>query len=68
MSTEFDIVDAACNKCGSFNTHECSTDEIEFSPDNTGHYYVDMYCADCGNHFRACFNFTYHVTESWIRK
>lgn len=61
------IVDVQCPRCDSFDTNIYSTDEIEFYPDGTGHYYADMICRDCRHAFRMCYNFTYQITKSWVR-
>ena len=38
------IYDSICPKCGSDNWYQYDTDEIEFSFDGTGHYYIDCHC------------------------
>ena len=61
------IVDIACTKCGSIHTTIIGTDEIEFEPDGTGHYFADVACYDCNNSFRMYYNFEYKITKSWHR-
>jgi hypothetical protein len=61
MKTIADIMN--CPKCGSENTYEYSTDEIEFCYDGTGHYYVDCACADCKHKWRLRMYFKYDVTS-----
>ena len=56
-----------CPKCGSTHTTVCSTDEIDFALDGTGHYYVDVGCLECGRYFRKCYEFRYTVTAEAIR-
>ncbi|MBQ0089488.1 MAG: hypothetical protein KBT27_09180 [Prevotellaceae bacterium] len=55
-----------CDKC-EHDMYEYSTDEIYFSNDNTGHYFVDVWCPECGNHKRACIYFTYDITDFYYR-
>lgn len=64
MKPEFDYASIRCTKCNDDDTEFYSTDEIDFCFDNTGHYYVDMYCKNCGHKFRAYFKFKYYVTEA----
>lgn len=52
-----------CPKCGSDNCYEYSTDELEFSSDNTGHYFVDCRCRDCSHGFRLYTRFKYELTD-----
>ena len=61
------IDDIICTKCGSIDTTIIGTDEIEFNPDGTGHYFADVYCYDCKKSFRMCYNFEYKITKSWHR-
>ena len=61
------ITDIVCTKCGSYNTTIIGTDEIEFDPDGTGHYFADVYCYDCNKSFRMCYNFEYKITKYWNR-
>ena len=56
-----DVLD--CPNCGSPNTYEYSTDEIEFSFDGTGQYNTDCRCKDCGISFRTYINFSYNITS-----
>ena len=66
MRTIADIMD--CPKCGSGNTYEYNTDEIEFGYDGTGHYYVDCACADCKHNWRLRMYFKYDVTSENIQE
>lgn len=61
------ISDIICTKCGSTHTTIIGTDEIEFEPDGTGHYFADVACYDCNKSFRMCYNFKYKITKSWHR-
>lgn len=63
------IVDVMiCPECGSEDTYEYDTDEIEFLADGTGHYYCYCSCRDCMKKFKMCMEFEYSVTKSSIRK
>lgn len=53
-----------CPKCGSNNCFEYSTDEIEFSYDNTGHYFVNCRCKDCDKGFILYTRFKYELTDT----
>ena len=35
------IYNSTCPKCGSDDWYQYDTDEVEFSFDGTGHYYID---------------------------
>lgn len=59
------IYDVSCPKCGSYDWYQYNTDEIEFSADGTGHYYIDCYCEDCKNNWRQYYEFEYAVTREW---
>ena len=61
------ISDIICTKCGSSHTTIIGTDEIEFDPDGTGHYFADVACYDCNKSFRMYYNFEYKITKSWHR-
>ena len=61
------ITDIVCTKCGSIQTTIVGTDEIEFEPDGTGHYFADVACYDCNKSFRMYYNFEYKITKSWHR-
>lgn len=61
------IADIVCIKCGSIHTAIIGTDEIEFEPDGTGHYFADVACYDCNKSFRMYYNFEYKITKSWHR-
>lgn len=64
LKSDATILDALdCPECGSDNTYEYNTDEIEFSYDGTGHYYVDCQCKDCKNSFRRYIHFKYQITS-----
>lgn len=54
-----------CPNCKSDNCYEYSTDEIEFSGDGTGHYFVDCHCSNCKKDFRLRMFFKYTITDSW---
>lgn len=56
-----------CPHCGGEDCYSYSTDEIEFSYDNTGHYHVDCHCNECGRGFRLYMKFKYEVTEHYSR-
>lgn len=59
------IYDSTCPKCGSNNWYSYNTDEIEFSFDGTGHYYIDCECKDCYNDWRQYYKFKYVITKEW---
>ena len=61
------ITDIVCKSCGSIHTTIIGTDEIEFEPDGTGHYFADVACYDCNKLFRMYYNFEYKITKSWHR-
>ena len=61
------ITDIVCTKCGSIHTTIIGTDEIEFEPDGSGHYFADVACYDCNKSFRMHYNFEYKITKSWHR-
>ena len=61
------ITDIVCTKGGSIHTTIIGTDEIEFEPDGTGHYFADVACCDCNKLFRMYYNFEYKITKSWHR-
>ena len=67
MEKETTICDILCPKCGSIHTTIIGTDEIEFDPDGTGHYFADVACYDCNKSFRMCYKFKYEITEQWCR-
>lgn len=50
-----------CPKCDSDDTYEYDTDEIEFSYDGTGHYFVDCTCNNCKHTFRRYIHFKYQI-------
>jgi hypothetical protein len=56
-----------CPNCESDDCYTYSTDEIEFSANCTGHYYVDCHCKNCGRNFRLYAEFNYSVTKSDAR-
>lgn len=57
-----------CDKCGSSNSCYSDTDEFElYEYDNVGHANIDYCCKDCGNRFRVCIEFTYNVTNGYVR-
>ena len=56
-----------CPQCSGYNTYIIDTDEVEFDL-NSGHYYVNYYCPDCGKHFRLCIYFDYTITKHYIRE
>lgn len=58
------ITDVPCKFCGSINTGQCDTDEIDFECTGKGHYYVDYYCGTCRKHFRVYFDFEYAITKA----
>lgn len=58
-STVADVME--CRYCGSEDTYEYNTDEVEFGYNGTGHYYADCHCNDCGRDFRRYINFKYTV-------
>ena len=59
------IYDSTCPKCGSDDWYHYNTDEIEFSYDGTGHYYIDCHCNNCNNGWRQYYKFKYIVTDEW---
>lgn len=60
------IYDSTCPKCGnSDNWYQYDTDEIEFSFDGTGHYYINCHCNNCNNRWRQCYEFKYVITKEW---
>ena len=61
------ISDIVWTKWGSANKRIIGTDEIEFEPDGTGHYFADLACYDCNKSFRMYYNFKYKITKSWHR-
>lgn len=61
------ITDIVCTRCGSIHTTIIGTDEIEFEPDGTGHYFADVACYDCNKSFRMYYNFDYKITKYWHR-
>ena len=65
MKTIADVM--RCPNCNSENCYEYSMDEVEFSADGTGHYFVDCHCADCQKNFRLCTYFKYSITEAYTR-
>lgn len=56
-----------CPNCNSDDTYSYSTDEIEFSYDGTGHYFVDCKCNKCNNNFRLYMRFNYNITQAYTR-
>ena len=60
------ICDIVCPKCKGVNTFIVGTDEIEFEPDGTGHYYADVNC-HCGHGFRMYYKFKYEITDTYCR-
>ena len=61
------ISDIVCPNCGSTDTTIYGTDEIEFDPDGTGHYFADCTCYRCEKSFRTCYRFKYEITDFYSR-
>ena len=56
-----------CPKCGSNDCYSYETDEIDFSSDGTGDYYVYCHCRNCDRGFKQCYEFKYEITKEWSR-
>lgn len=54
-----------CPNCGA-DMKEYSTDELDFSIDNKGHYIFDCWCPTCGIEKRVHMNFQYVVTGLYM--
>ena len=54
-----------CPNCKSDNCYHYNTDEIEFSNEGTGHYFIDCQCIDCNHCFRLRAFFKYTITDIW---
>ena len=54
-----------CPYCKSDNCYHYDTDEIEFSEEGTGHYFIDCHCKDCDHTFRLRTFFKYTITDSY---
>lgn len=65
MKTIDDVM--ICPDCKSDNCYSYDTDEVEFSYDGTGHYYVNCQCRECKNTFRLYAKFKYEITDSYTR-
>lgn len=59
-------IDFVCPKCGD-ECYPYDIDEIDFSFDGTGHYYVYCYCKNCDKNFKRYYEFKYEVTKEWSR-
>jgi len=56
-----------CPKCGSDSCYLYDTDEIDFSSNGTGHYYIYCHCKNCDRVFKQCYEFKYEITKEWSR-
>ena len=56
-----------CPKCDNDDCYPYDTDEIDFSSDGTGHYYVYCYCKNCDRNFKQCYEFKYEITKEWSK-
>lgn len=54
-----------CPYCKSDNCYHYNTDEIEFSDEGIGHYFIDCHCRDCKKGFRLKTFFKYTIIESY---
>lgn len=65
--TTISEVDILCPYCGKERATVIDTDEIEFNPDGTGHYYADVSCFNCGRTHRKYWHFKYEITREATR-
>lgn len=63
--TLYDVM--ICPHCNSTDCYDYNTDEIEFTADGNGHYYVDCHCKGCGKCFRLYIDFEYSITKAYAR-
>ena len=63
--TLYDVM--ICPHCNSVSCYDYNTDEIEFTADGNGQYYVDCYCTECRKDFRLYIEFEYSITKAYTR-
>lgn len=59
------IIDFICPKCG-YECYPYDTDEIDFSPNGTGHYYFYCYCKNCDKNFKQCYDLSMKLLKNGV--